>query len=168
MSPQLILLTGLATLMATGVPVSHSSPEAVARQLVTALNQSSSDAYLSLYPSVEEFRMLMNENASIYGAGLAEAQDDFEFQLRSKVMPGTVESFNRLLKEGEVKGIVWREVTFVKAELAEQFVNEPNDRLRTSSVIVTISHGGTNYSILMEEALVLNGRWCVSRSIRFA
>jgi hypothetical protein len=149
------------------VPVSHSSPEDVARQLVTALNESSPDAYLALYPSVEEFRLLMNENASIYGSGLIEAQDDFEFQFRSKVIPGTAQSFNRLLKEGEVKGIVWREVRFVKAELVEQIVNESNDRLRTSSLVVTISHQGTNYSILMEEALRLNGRWCASRSIRF-
>jgi hypothetical protein len=160
----IINLVMLVTTIANSNPSYDFATEQTAKQLTIALQSASAEAYAQLYPSVDEFHKLMQANASVYGPYLKEAQQEFETQFNTKLLPELKSSFNALIKEGELKGIVWSEVEFISTEVGHHAEGE----LSTAILTLAISHRSKVYGIVIDEALLMNGRWRVSRFIKFA
>ena len=154
----------LATMSAIAHPLTDIAVNLTAQKLVEVLRSASPDGYVALYPSVQEFHNLMKANASVYGPNLKEAQEEFETQHNTKMLPSLKASFAALIKEGEAKGIVWSEVEFLSTEAGKH----PGGDLSTATFTLAISHNGKVYGIVIDNALLLNGKWHVSKYIRFS
>jgi hypothetical protein len=163
MKKSIVTLAILASIVASANPFSNYALEQTAQQLVAALKSASAEKYVALYPSVDEFKKLMSANAFAYGPYLKEAQEEFATQFNSKLMPELKASFDALIKEGEAKGIVWSEVEFISTEVGQHTEGE----LSTAMFTLAISYKGKVYGIVIDEALLMNGQWRVSKFIKF-
>jgi hypothetical protein len=163
MKNSVVTLAILATLVANANSMADYAIEKVSQQLVTVLQAKSAREYVKLYPSLDEFHRLMKDNAIQYGPFLKEAQEEFALQYNTKVIPGLKASFENLIREGESRGIVWSEIEFISSEVNKQ----PESQIGTASFTVVISSKGKVYQIQIDEALLLNGQWKVSRFIKF-
>ena len=159
-----IILTAFKTnTMITEKIKSTTSSEQMAERVVSALQQSSPEAYAALFPSLSDFKEIMKESAGIYGANLTEAQREFSNNYESNLIPAVKHSFEVLVQEGRKKGIDWSTVRYVGIELEEQ----PRQRFSPVPLNIVISSHGVEHRIHIEKALVINGQWKVSQYVKF-
>jgi hypothetical protein len=163
MKNSIITLAMLATLVANANPMTDIAFEKISQQLVTVLQSKSANEYVNLYPSLDEFHKLMKANELQYGPFLKEAQEEFALQYNTKIVPGLKASFEKLIQEGNSRGIVWNEIEFISSEVTKH----PEGQLSTASFIVVISSKGKVYRIQIDQGLLMNGQWKVSQFIKF-
>jgi len=142
--------------------INHKASQDLASQVVNALQQTSSNAYADLAPSIEDFKMIMMENADVYGDHLTEAQESFATDYLEKTMPAMKKSFDALINNGKSRGIDWSEIKLVSWETFD-LVEAP---LATAPFVIAIASGGTIFRIEIEKALYINGRWRVSQYVK--
>src|SRR5215213_9777874 len=70
----------------------------MAEHVITAFKKSSSDQYVSLFPSLTDFQGMMKQSSGIYGSYLPEAQREFASRYEDKLIPAVKESFERLIR----------------------------------------------------------------------
>jgi hypothetical protein len=128
----------------------------LAQELKFALQHESPEAYLELFPRVEEFYTIMEKNGKEYGPFLKEAQEAFGIEYTSMVVPVVYESFNRLLKEGKDRGINWSTVS-----VSTKPVNN-----KTGSLIFNLESNGKTYYLILEKPLWINDQWRVSQFVK--
>jgi hypothetical protein len=161
------VIVTLATFLAAGTLVSVkekgiNSSQLLGEKVITSLQQSSFEQYALLFPSLQEFQQVMNENSKFYGSHLSDAQADFSTGYESKLLPALKESFAKLVREGKEKGINWRSVKYIGTE-----TNETTDANfgKVSITIVFISNGKA-YRIALDNALIINGQWRVGQQVK--
>jgi hypothetical protein len=142
--------------------INHKASQDLAAQVVNALQQSSSSAYADLAPSVEDFKMIMADNAELYGGHLAEAQEVFVADYLMKTMPAVKESFEKILDNGRRRGIDWSNITLVSWETID-LVETP---LTSAPFVIAIESGGKIVRIEIEKALYIGGHWHVSQYVK--
>jgi hypothetical protein len=141
--------------------VSKSASEQMGQRVAASLQQASPEAFTSLFPTLQEFHQIMDENATLYGSNLNEAKEEFAIRYINEIAPSVKQSFQDLLHEGNEKGIDWSTVTYERVEY-----NAPKYNLVTTPFVVIIKTKEKEYSINIEKAFVLRGEWKVSSEIK--
>jgi hypothetical protein len=144
------------------MPVSARASQALADQLVLALQENSADKYVELAPSLADLKKVMDAHEAIYGDHLPEAKKVFEVEYEKVILPAARKAFDGLIAEGKRRGIDWRAVTLVRWQAAATTESELQPHL--FSIVVT--HADKHHTIEIEKAFFLNGRWRVSQFIK--
>lgn len=136
--------------------------EYVAMQVVVALQNMSSKEYILLFPRVEDFYQVMDDNHQFYGDNLSVAKQEFLFAYETHVIAEVSESFDRVLREGKLKGISWRNIEFERVELSKAKEHPPG----MTSLVIVFSANGIAHKISLERVLLINGQCKVSQFIK--
>jgi hypothetical protein len=145
------------------VALAYSSNE-MAKQVITALQHMSYQEYVVLFPMLHEFHQMMEMNSVFYGESLPSAKQEFAITYQNHLIPAVKESFDRIIREGNKKGIAWNTIRFERIESSE--VMEPQFG-RTQVVIVFIANGKV-YRLCLKKALIMNAQWKVTQFIELA
>ncbi len=157
------LVATLLTFIAAGTLVNvtksevHTSAQLGAK-VVASLQESSFAQYEQLFPSLEEFKNMMEENAHVYGNNLKAAQADFANEYHTKLVPVLKESFDKLQRDGKVKGIDWSAVKYVTTSY--QVAKDDHTK---ASITIVVSSNGKEYQITIQNILVINGQWRIGQ-----
>ena len=134
---------------------SDAAAERMAIAVVTAFQHRSLQEYTALFPSVEAFHKIMEENSSFYGGNLEEAKEEFEMQYSTEILPALNQSFKSIVAQGIKEGIEWSTIKLVHVEMNEQ-----------SQATIIFSSKGKEYHLEFEKTLLINGEWKVSQYLR--
>lgn len=148
----------------TSFKTKHDADAAANRmglQVVSALHKSSAFHYSALYPPVEAFYELMNENTALYGSNFEEAKAIFTSEYQSKVIPAMNNSFEALLEQGRKSGIDWRTIKFERVEQ-----NATEQELSFAPITIVFSANNKEHKLVIENALYFKGQWKVSQHVR--
>ncbi len=146
-------------------PTLDNHDEAIAQlvdNLVTVLKSQSSDEFVKLFPSVEQFHALMTDNAGFYASSLPAAKEDFARTYRQSLLPVLRLSFNQLIKDGVEMGISWKGIRLVRWETSP---TSPSGKIQ---LVAIIEDRGIEHKVIIENALIINGGIYVSSAIRIA
>lgn len=162
MKTTLITLSTVFMVM-TSFKTKHDADVAANRmglQVVSALHKTSALHYSALYPPVEAFYELMDENTALYGSNFEEAKAIFTSEYEKKVIPAMNHSFERLLESGKKSGIDWRTIKFLRVEQ-----NATERELTFAPMTIVFSANGKEHTLVIENALYFKGQWKVSQHV---
>jgi hypothetical protein len=132
----------------------------MALQVVSALHKSSIYHYSTLYPPVEAFYELMEENTALYGSNFEEARAVFTNDFQTKVVPAMNNAFEAVLSQGKKAGIDWRTIKFERVEC-----NETEKELNFAPVTIVFSANNKEHKLVIDKAIYFKGQWKVSQYI---
>lgn len=132
----------------------------MALQVVSALHKSSAFHYSALYPPVEAFYQLMEENTALYGRNFEEAKAVFTNDFQNKVVPAMNKSFEEVLVQGKKSGIDWRSIKFERVEC-----NVTEKELAFAPITIVFSTNNKEHKLVIDKAIYYNGQWKVSQYI---
>jgi hypothetical protein len=141
---------------------SASAEEQFALRVITSFQLSSSAEYAALFPSLETFQRLMQENTAWYGRNIAAAQEDFAKQYRLRILPAVHESFEEVIRKGKEHKINWDQIEFIRIELS----SKPSQTISVVPFNIVFSSGNKEYRIQIERALYVNGEWKTSQFVK--
>jgi hypothetical protein len=141
---------------------SASSSKEMAEQVITALQHMSSQEYIALFPTLQEFHQMMEKNSPFYGESLSAAKQEFATTYESHLIPAVKESFDRIVREGNKKGIEWSTIRFERME-SSKIVKQ---QFAQAQVVIVFTANGKKYSLSLEKALIMNAQWKVSQFIK--
>lgn len=121
--------------------------------IISAIQHKSTQEYLRLIPSLQQFHYIMDLNAETYGNKLVAAKQEFELEYESQIIPAAQKAFERVIQEGKERGIKWSSAKFAR------FVHEEG------VLTVVISSQGKEYSLLIK-TVEINGKLGVTQFIR--
>ena len=137
----------------------YSSKE-MAEQVITALQHMSSQEYVALFPTLQEFHQMMEKNSLFYGEFLSAAKQEFTTTYESHLVTAVKESFDRIIREGNKKGIAWNTIRFNESsEIVKQQFTE-------AQVAIVFTSNEKRYRLSLEKTLIMNARWKVSQFIK--
>jgi hypothetical protein len=140
--------------------LAYSSKE-MAKQVITALQHISCQEYVALFPMLQEFHQMMEKNSVFYGESLSAAKQEFANTYQSHLIPAVKESFDRIIREGNKKGITWNTIRFERIESSE--IMEP--QFGQAQVVIVFTANGKVYRLGLTKALIMNEQWKVSQFI---
>lgn len=138
------------------------SSEEMAKQVITALQHMSSQEYVALFPTLQEFHQMMEKNSLFYGEFLSEAKEEFATHYESDLIPSVKASFERIIFEGKEKGIAWNSIRFERIEPTELM----EQQFAAAPVTIVFTANGKEYKLNLEKALVMQASWKVSQFMR--
>jgi hypothetical protein len=151
-------LTSFTTINRSSGETRFTSAAQLGEKIISALNHQSVTEYTSLFPTLQEFHLLMDHNAPVYGPYLPEAKRDFEQEYRDVIIPAVAKSFEEILKTGTEKGISWSEVKFESADF-----DLANKTGLSVPGIVSFSYNGQVHHLRIEKAILLDNNWKVGQ-----
>ncbi len=131
------------------------SPEELARQVIAALRHTSSSDYVAMFPTVEDFHLIMDAHEDVYGESLAEAKKEFAICYETDLLPAVVKSFARTIREGESMGVAWNEIRFESV----LFDAVTDNQFGETQLTIEFSVTEKRHKIVMEKVLIMNGEW---------
>lgn len=137
------------------------SAEQMAKQVIAALQNGSSQGYIGLFPTLKEFHQLMEENSDVYGESLVAAKQEFAATYNSQLIPAVKESFDRIFREGINVGIDWSAVRLERVDAPKI-----NGRFAQGQISIVFIANEKKHRLILEKVLILNSRWKVSQFIR--
>ncbi len=137
------------------------APRQAGVQMVDALRMASAEAYLQAFPTLDELLALMEQNNQLYGAHFEAAKQELAGQYVAEIVPAAYESFERLLKQGEARGVVWSEVEFVRWEVATR----EQTRWDEIPFLLIVQFREREYKIAVR-AVVINGQLRFSQYLK--
>jgi hypothetical protein len=153
----------LASLADTPPVDTHDEAAAhLAENLVTALRLQSSDEFIRLFPSVDQFHSLMQNNAGLYASSLAAAKQDFARTYQRDLIPALRAVFNQLIADGIEMGIDWKSVQNRGWEIV------PMGETQTLQLSIVIESRGTKHKVIIENALIIGTVMYVGSHIRIS
>jgi hypothetical protein len=161
----IVLAGGVLILTSTivtqaGNPLGAKASRLVAMNLMIALQQSSSEKYKTLLPSIEEFQQQMEEHSNLDGSNLLGAQEVLANVYSQDLLPAVGHAFDNVIEEGKKNGIDWSGVQFINYEY------EPSAHKRgVGTFSILLSSNGKHYKIQIEKALIFNGQLKLSKHI---
>jgi hypothetical protein len=138
--------------------MSDHSIDHFGRATLTALQHASLSEYQALFPALDEFYLIMENQSGVYGSTLENAKADFAKTYHEKLMPELHESFKRVIKEGKEVGIDWKSVQFLRVE---NDVVESVD-FNHATLRVVFSSQGAEHALVFRKALIINNQWKIS------
>jgi hypothetical protein len=170
MKKSILALTALTLTLSAFTPKSMTTErkekittsDQMAEHIIAALQHSSSEEYMKLFPSLIEFQDVMKANSELYGNYLNDAQREFATNYEANLLPAVKHSFDELVTVGKEKGIEWKSVRFIGVQLNE----EPQQRFNSLPMTITISSNGVEHQLKIEKALVINGEWRISQFVK--
>lgn len=138
-----------------GRPIeSTESPEQLARQVIAALQHTSSSDYIAMFPTVEDFHLIMDAHEDVYGKSLPEAKSEFGIRYETDLLP-VVKSFARTIREGESMGVAWNEIRFESV----LFDALTDNQFGETQLTIEFSVREKRHKLVMEKVLIMNGEW---------
>jgi len=119
----------------------------------------SSQEYVALFPTLQEFHQMMEKNSLFYGEFLSAAKQEFTTTYESHLVTAVKESFDRIIREGNKKGIAWNTIRLESSEIVKQQFAE-------AQVAIVFTSNEKRYRLSLEKALIMNARWKVSQFIK--
>lgn len=141
---------------------SASSSKEMAKQVITALQHMSSQEYIALFPTLSEFHQMMEKNSDFYGESLSAAKLEFATTYKRHLITSVKESFDRIVREGNKKGIEWSVIRFERMESSEIL----KQQFAQAQVAIVFTANGKTYRLYVEKALIMNAQWKVSQFIK--
>src|SRR5688500_6564263 len=139
----------------------YSSVE-MGKQVITALQHMSSQEYVALFPTLREFHQMMDKNSHFYGESLSAAKQEFATTYERHLITAVKESFDRIVREGNKKGIEWSTIRFERIESPEIV----KQQFAQAQVAIVFTANGKMYRLSLEKALIMNAQWKVSQFIK--
>ena len=139
----------------------YSSKE-MAEQVITALQHMSSQEYVALFPTLQEFHQMMEKNSPFYGESLSAAKQEFATTYESHLITAVKESFDQVIREGNENGIAWSTIRFERVESSEIM----KQQFAEAQVAIVFTSNEKRYRLSLEKALIMNARWKVSQFIK--
>jgi hypothetical protein len=127
-------------------------------QVVSALHKSSTIHFSALYPPVEVFYELMEENTALYGSNFEEAKATFTNEYQSNVIPAMNKAFERVIAEGKKSGIDWSKIKFQRVESSAE-----EKEFSFAPLTIVFSANNKEYSLMIAKAVYFKGQWKVSQ-----
>lgn len=140
---------------------SANSSEEIAKQIITALQHVSSQEYVDLFPTLQEFHQMMGKNSDFYGESLSAAKQEFADTYENHLITTVKESFDRIIREGNEKGIKWNTIRFERIESS----GITQDQFGQAQVAIVFTANGKAYTLALKKALIMNAQWKVSQFI---
>ena len=141
-------------------PTAEGAANRMALQVISALHKSSVFHYSTLYPPVEAFYELMNENTALYGSNFEEAKALFSNEYQMSVIPAMNKSFEDIITQGKKRGIDWRSI---KLERVECSATEQEHTF--APITIVFSANTKEHKLVIDKAIYYNGQWKVSQFI---
>lgn len=145
-------------------PASQSSlipsSEKLAKGVITALQHESAEEYFALFPTLQEFHQVMDDNADFYGKSLSEAKEEFAAVYERNLTRSVQESFDRIVRQGRNSGIVWNTIRFERIDNTGQ-----TEQFAQASLVISFTANGKQQRLILKKALILNSQWKVSQFI---
>ena len=138
------------------------SAKEMAEEVITALQHMSSKEYIALFPTLQEFHQIMERSSLLYGESLSAAKQEFATTYESHLIAAVKESFDRIINEGNKKGIAWNTIRFERTESSEIVKQE----FAQAQVAIVFTANGKTYRLSLEKALIINAQWKVSQFIK--
>lgn len=135
------------------------SSEQLAKQVIAALQRTSSLEYIAMLPTPENFYQIMDEYDIVYGESLTEAKREFGAHYKSQLIPIVESSFGRTIQEGMRRGISWDAARFERVVSFER----RGERFGEAQVTIEFSTNGELHRVLLGKVLIVNGEWRVSQ-----
>lgn len=142
---------------------STPSSNRMAQKVLESFQHSSRSEYMKLFPTLEDFYELMQEHSGVYGNNLNEAKKEFASTYTEKVVPALNASFDRIVREGEERGISWKAIHYAHVEQDEV----SQHAFTTAPVTITFYSEGKEHRLRIEKALMVKGQWRVSQFVKF-
>lgn len=139
---------------------SNVAADRMALQVISALHKSSTYHYSVLYPPVDAFYELMEENTALYGSNFEEAKAVFTHEYQTKVIPAMNKSFEDVLTQGKKSGIDWRTIKFERVESTAT-----EQELTFAPITIVFSANTKEYKLVIDKAIYFNSQWKVSQFI---
>lgn len=158
MKNQLTIIAAFAILFTAFAHEEKRPAEQTAAQVVTSLQQSSTEMFTALLPTIEELQQLMDKNASVYGANLEEARQELSLDYTLNVLPTAEGAFETLILEGKRRGIEWSNVRLVRVITPEEGVS--------GSMTIVLASGKKEFNVQVEKAMLINGQWKISQFVK--
>lgn len=127
--------------------------EITARGLVAALRQSSETKFVALFPTLSDFLRQMDANQAFYGSNLEAAKAEFTETYVDELLPAVRRAYATLLAEAEKRGINWTDVNIQSVQILK------------SGFTISLEQGDKKFDILVEKALMIDGRSKVSQHV---
>lgn len=156
------LMTVIA--LSTAISTHHEIQEAdvaanrMAMQVISALHKSSTIHFSTLYPPVEAFYELMEENTALYGPNFEEAKAVFTNDFQNKVIPALNDSFETILQQGKKAGIDWGKIRFERVDCTAS-----EQELSFAPVTIIFSANNKEHKLVIDNAIYFKGQWKVSQ-----
>lgn len=99
----------------------------------------------------------MEKNSDVYGEALLDAKQEFAVTYESILAPAVKESFDRIIREGNKKGISWNTVRF------ERIVPSEEMELGQAPLSIVFDANGEKYTLILEKVLIVNAQWKVTQ-----
>lgn len=138
----------------------YSSGE-MAKKVITALQHASSEEYVTLFPTLQEFHTVMEKNSAFYDESLSAAKQEFANTYQNHLIKNVKDSFDRIIREGNKKGIAWNTIYFERFESPDI----TGQQFEQSEIFIVFIANGKTYTLALKRTLVLNGQWKVSQFI---
>lgn len=145
--------------LSRNAPASAHLQEEMASQVVTALQHMSSEEYLALLPTLQEFHQMMEKSPDVYGEALLDAKLDFAAIYENKLAPAVKESFDKIIREGNKKGISWNTVRF------EGIASSEETEFGHARLSIVFDANGKKYTLLLKKVLIVNMQWKATQFI---
>ena len=142
------------------VPLASSSEE-MAKRVVDALQHISRQEYVALFPTLKEFHQMMEMNSGFYGEYLSAAKQEFANTYQSHLVAAVKDSFDRIIREGEKKGIAWNTISFDRIGSSE--ITE--EQFGQGRVAIVFNTNGKSHRLILKKALIINAKWKVTQFI---
>ena len=158
----IFLMTTITMLSSfTTVPAREeiSSSSALGDRLVRCFQHQSAEEFSALLPTLDEFHQIMEENSAIYGENLEEAKRDFDIHYNENIVRSARASFDKVLQDGSGRGIDWKAITFLKAQ-----VEGPSNSF-SSPLLITFASRGEVYKLRLRPAIVFHNHWRVTQHL---
>jgi hypothetical protein len=121
----------------------------LAARILNAFSNESADEYQSLLPSVSELRALMDQNKSLYGDFLSEVQAELARSFVLEALAKVKETFKCIVAVGKQKGIDWRSVRLVEAEIVRSTINDA-----VGVLVLAFISGGKQHTLFVNRVLI--------------
>lgn len=102
----------------------------------------------------------MDENSDFYGESLSDAKEEFAAIYERHLLPAVKESFNRIVREGNSRGIEWVSVCFERVDSPER--TEPYE---PAQLFIVFTANGRSHRLILQKALIFGSQWKVSQFI---
>jgi hypothetical protein len=136
-----------------------SSTEKFAADLLGSLNHPSIERFEKLFPTLDEFHLVMERNKELFGSDFDAARQEFADEYNHRIMPGLLDSYNAVKHEAAKRGISWNKVSLLRVSVDEDAKSQSRE------MIIYFSADGQVHR-LVANAFKLNGEWKINTGIK--
>jgi hypothetical protein len=142
-----------------GLTRPESSTEKFAADLLGSLGHPTIERFEELFPTLDEFHLVMERNRELFGSDFDAARQEFTDEYNHRIMPDILASYNAVKHEAAKRGISWNKVSLLRVSVDEDAVSQSRE------MTIYFSADGQVHR-LVANAFKLNGEWKINIGIK--